>query len=81
MPDQPGMSTEQAHDVTMCVQILVARKPDGTWQARLTQDPSIVIDGDTREEAFQKAKALALRLMAEAIEEPATPISRSRACE
>jgi predicted RNase H-like HicB family nuclease len=43
-------------------------KRDGHWEARLPEGPNVVVDGDTREEALLKAKAIALRAMADSVE-------------
>jgi predicted RNase H-like HicB family nuclease len=45
---------------------------DGCWRARLPQGPPINIDGNTRAEALLKAKAFALRALADDAESEQT---------
>ena len=73
------MTGEQYTDLTVSIRIFVTDSPDGSWRARLMHEPSLEIDGASRDEAVLKAKALALRLLAEAIEEPVAPVSRTAA--
>ena len=42
--------------------------PSGRWHAVVADEPSIRIDGGSEAEALAKAKALALRLLADRVE-------------
>jgi predicted RNase H-like HicB family nuclease len=45
-----------------------AREDDGRWIAEIPDLPGVMTYGITREEAISKAKALALRVMADRLE-------------
>ncbi len=49
------------------------REDDGRWIADIPQLPGVLVYGETREDAFAKAQALALRVLADAIEEHHQP--------
>ena len=44
------------------------REDDGRWIAEIAELPGVMTYGNTREEAISKAKALALRVMADRLE-------------
>jgi len=44
------------------------REDDGRWIADVVDLPGVLAYGDTREEAIEKAKALALRTLADRLE-------------
>jgi predicted RNase H-like HicB family nuclease len=44
------------------------REDDGRWIAEIPELPGVMTYGNTREEAISKAKALALRVMADRLE-------------
>lgn len=44
------------------------REDDGRWIAEVTDIPGAMAYGDTREEAVSKAKAIALRALADGLE-------------
>ncbi len=44
------------------------RENDGRWIAEIHDLPGVITYGETREEAISKAKALALRVMADRLE-------------
>ena len=60
-------------DVTVHFSVELYAEPDGRWRARLADGPAMEIDGNDREEALLKAKALALRFIAEEAEKSAEP--------
>jgi len=48
--------------------IEIEREDDGRWIAEIHDLPGVMTYGKTREEAISKAKALALRVMADRLE-------------
>jgi predicted RNase H-like HicB family nuclease len=48
--------------------IEVEREKDGRWLTEVRELPGVMAHGSTREEAIKKAKALALRVLADRIE-------------
>jgi predicted RNase H-like HicB family nuclease len=52
----------------MKLDIEVDRETDGRWIAEVTELPGVLVYGATREEAIQKVKSLALRVIADRIE-------------
>jgi predicted RNase H-like HicB family nuclease len=48
--------------------IEIEREADGRWIAEIAALPGVLAYGATREEAFARAKALALRVLAERVE-------------
>jgi predicted RNase H-like HicB family nuclease len=46
----------------------VEREEDGRWIGEVTELPGALAYGDTRDEAITKAKALALRVLADRLE-------------
>lgn len=50
------------------MQIEIEREADGRWLAEIPDLPGVMVYGQTQEEAVSKAKALALRVMAERLE-------------
>jgi len=46
----------------------IEREEDGRWIAEITEMPGTLVYGGTREEAINKVKALALRVMADRLE-------------
>jgi predicted RNase H-like HicB family nuclease len=44
------------------------RETDGRWIAEIPELPGVLTYGETREQAISKAKALALRVMADRLE-------------
>jgi len=62
------MSTTQRHKFTVEVEIDLSPPPDG-WHAVVADEPALRIYGASRSEALAKAKALALRVIADRIDE------------
>ena len=55
--------------------------PAAGWHAVVADEPSIRIHGSSKEEALAKAKALALRLLADRVEhEDAAELSDGKSC-
>ena len=52
----------------MIYRIEVEREEDGRWIAEVLELPGAMVYGPTRDEAIARAKALALRAMAERLE-------------
>jgi predicted RNase H-like HicB family nuclease len=48
--------------------IEIEREPDGRWIAEISRLPGLLVYGATRAEAVARAKALALRVLAERLE-------------
>jgi len=48
--------------------IEVDREEDGRWIVEVSDLPGVMVYGDTREEALGRAKALALRVVADRLE-------------
>ena len=48
--------------------IEVSREEDGRWIAEVPELPGVIVYGDSSEEAVAKAKALALRVVADRLE-------------
>jgi predicted RNase H-like HicB family nuclease len=51
----------------------IDRETDGRWIAEIPDLPGVMVYGVTREEALSRAKALALRVIAERLEQQPTP--------
>ena len=56
------------HRFTVELEIDLSHPPDG-WHAIVADEPSVQICGSSKSEALTKAKALALRLMADRVED------------
>ena len=52
----------------MTLKIQVEREADGRWIADVTQLPGCMVYGKTKADALARAKALALRVMADRLE-------------
>jgi hypothetical protein len=52
----------------MNLRIEIAREEDGRWIAEVSDLPGVMIYGSTRGDAVAKAKALALRVIADRLE-------------
>jgi predicted RNase H-like HicB family nuclease len=50
------------------MKIEIDREDDGRWIAEIPDLPGVMVYGDTREEAISKAEALALRVIADRLE-------------
>lgn len=50
------------------MRIEIEREEDGRWIAEIPEIPGAMVYGDTREQAIAKAEALALRVMADRLE-------------
>ncbi len=50
------------------MRIEIDREEDGRWIAEIPEIPGVLVYGDTRKQAISKAEALALRVMAERLE-------------
>ena len=50
------------------MKIEIEREEDGRWIAEIPELPGVMVYGDTRNQAISKAKALALRVMADRLE-------------
>ena len=63
--------------MALALTIETEREVDGRWIAEAMEIPGAMAYGDTREDAAAKARALALRIIAERIErgeDEATPV-------
>ncbi len=50
------------------LKIEIEQEPDGRWIAEVPDLPGVLVYGDTRDDAIQRAEALALRALADRIE-------------
>jgi predicted RNase H-like HicB family nuclease len=50
------------------MRIEIEKEEDGRWIAEIPEIPGVMVYGDTREQAIAKAEALALRVMADRLE-------------
>ena len=50
------------------LQVQLDREDDGRWIAEVPELPGVLAYGQSREEAIERAKALALRVMADRLE-------------
>jgi predicted RNase H-like HicB family nuclease len=50
------------------MRIEIEREEDGRWIAEIPELPGVVVYGETRKQAIAKAEALALRVMADRLE-------------
>jgi predicted RNase H-like HicB family nuclease len=46
----------------------IDREADGRWIAEIPELPGVIVYGDTRDEAIARAEALALRVMADRLD-------------
>jgi predicted RNase H-like HicB family nuclease len=63
-----GISEEAEGESQVKFQIELDREVDGRWIAEISALPGVLVYGKTRLEAISKVKALALRVLADAIE-------------
>ncbi len=54
------------------------RENDGRWIAEIPKLPGVMAYGDTKQEALRRAYAIALRTLADSIEQGSTPPSVAR---
>lgn len=52
----------------MYLTVTVEREDDGRWLAEVADLPGVLVYGQTRDEAFARAEALALRVLADRLE-------------
>ncbi len=70
MPRQPMPLAESLPDDHVSpVTIEIDRETDGRWIAEVVEPPGVMSYGATREEAVQRTQALALRVMADRLEQ------------
>jgi predicted RNase H-like HicB family nuclease len=50
------------------MKIDIEREEDGRWIAEIPELPGVVVHGDSQNEAISKAEALALRVLADRLE-------------
>jgi len=50
------------------MRIEIERKEDGRWIAEIPELPGVMVYGETRKQAISKTEALALRVMADRLE-------------
>jgi predicted RNase H-like HicB family nuclease len=65
----PAVATTRAHRFT----IEFDREDDGRWIAEIPELPGVMVYGDSREDALAKVEALALRVLADRIEQTGQP--------
>jgi len=49
--------------------IEIEREDDGRWIAEVTELPGVMVYGETRDEAIRSVEALALRVLADKVEQ------------
>lgn len=59
------------------LRVEIDREEDGRWIAEVTQLPGVMVYGETRDQAVAKVEALALRVLAEQLEQGASPAAAS----
>jgi predicted RNase H-like HicB family nuclease len=69
-------------DMELKLQIELDREEDGRWIAEIASLPGVMAYGRTKPEAVAKAKALALRVLADRVEKEkqSKPLDLSIAC-
>jgi predicted RNase H-like HicB family nuclease len=60
---------ERGLHVTYHFAIELDREEDGRWIAEIPSLPGVIVYGETRSEAVQKVRSLALRVLAERLED------------
>lgn len=50
------------------MKVEIEREEDGRWLAEIPELPGVMVYGDTRKQAIARAEALALRVMADRLE-------------
>ena len=53
---------------TMNLHVELEQETDGRWIAEIPELPGVLVYGETRDQATQKAQALALRVLADELE-------------
>jgi predicted RNase H-like HicB family nuclease len=69
MSHMPAVATNRAQ----LFKIEFDREEDGRWIADVPDLPGVLVYGDSKKEALAKAEALALRVLADRIEETGEP--------
>ena len=79
-----GLSKIRRGEAYLKFQIELEREDDGRWIAEIPALPGVLVYGKTKQEAVAKAKALALRVLADEVEKETRhstrPLDVSIAC-
>ena len=59
------------------LRIEIDREMDGRWIAEITSLPGVMAYGNTKGEAVAKVEALALRVMADRLEDTGKPVKKA----
>ena len=62
------MSSGRLFDMSARLRIEIEQEDDGRWIAEVPALPGVLVYGTSREDAIQKAEALALRALADRLE-------------
>jgi predicted RNase H-like HicB family nuclease len=72
------MQAVAAGSATQTLTIEFDREDDGRWIADVPELPGVMVYGNTREDALSRVQALALRVIADKIEECGVPQTEVR---
>jgi predicted RNase H-like HicB family nuclease len=67
MPAKKAIRTARSHNVRFSIE--TEREDDGRWIAEITDIPGVLAYGNTEDEAKANAYAIALRVIADQVEE------------
>lgn len=65
-----------AHNQSMSIAIQLEREDDGRWVAEVPALPGVMVYGDSRDEALRAVQTLALRVIADRLEQ-GEPVSEA----
>ncbi len=68
-----GFHCGLSYRVGMTFKVEIERKEDGRWIAEVPELPGVLVYGDSTEQARAKAQALALRVLADRLENGEAP--------
>lgn len=68
MPEAFGFCCRLRYSLSMNFKVEVEREDDGRWIAEVAELPGVLVYGDSAKHAQAKAQALALRVLADRLE-------------
>jgi predicted RNase H-like HicB family nuclease len=78
VPIRTSASAIATKRVPKVLKVELEREDDGRWLAEVPSLPGVMVYGESKEEALSKVQALALRVLADVIEETGTPRNEFR---
>jgi predicted RNase H-like HicB family nuclease len=69
MLEMPPKKRARKRNPVLVLDVEVEREQDGRWLAEISRIPGVMQYGETRGEAVRKVKALALRVLADMLED------------